>query len=613
MSASVEGAPLDRNPAETTVIVVAYAHERFVLECLASIEAQTEVPRRVLIADDCSPDGTAAVIERFCSEHPRFEFHPNESSLGLNRTLNRMLALVDTPYVTYISADDTMLPGRIATHRALLDANPDAVLAYSDAVVIDGGSRPTGVRSSDEFPWPADERSRSRPFSALLETNWMPAASLFLRTAALRAAGGYCEEIFFEDFELLVRLSRDHVFVWTEEPLVAVRRLETSLPATGFAHSSPRFIVSLDTALRHYEGTGGQEEAVARARRWELAKRAIGTDMPRREAWRLLRDARRGASSHPAAARHAGRLLTSSGRALSGRVLSAPSAGPAAAAAAARRLTAAPLRTAATLVRRRPGALQVQALAPGGRGGNIMFLWQWAHLEHLRGRRAAVVRSDLMDDWIAEFPLLQGLVIDRERVSRLDQWVFATRFFFDRDFDREQNRTFCRNLLASSSRFAERLDRLQDAIGPGTIVVNVRRGDYYSVPEHAAVFGMDIERHVREALAMVEEQGRSIDDVLIVSDDVDWCREHLRDAVGGEMRTLPDRTGPFDDLAALASARTLVLANSTFSYWGSYLAATRIEDHLAIAPPHHQRLEDGGTISPMFDPRWPRTTAAPDR
>lgn len=299
------------DPAGVTVIVVAYAHEQYVLECLESIEAQTEAPQRILVADDCSPDGTAAVIERFCAEHPRAEFHPNASNLGLNRTLNRMLARVDTPYVTYISADDTMLPHRIATHRALLDANPDAVLAYSDAIVIDGESRATGARSSDEFPWPTDEARRSRPFSALLETNWMPAASLFLRTAALRAAGGYCEEIFFEDFELLVRLSRDHAFVWTEEPLVAVRRLETSLGAMGFASSSPRFIVSLDTALRHYEGTGGHEEAVARSRRWELAKRAIGTDMPRREALRLLRDARRGASSPLARARHGARWALS--------------------------------------------------------------------------------------------------------------------------------------------------------------------------------------------------------------------------------------------------------------------------------------------------------------
>lgn len=299
----------------TTVIVVAYAHERFVEECLQSIEAQTLRPARVLIADDCSPDGTQDAIRRFCAARPGFaELHFHTRNIGLTATLNEMLALVDTPFVTYISADDVMMPDRIRVHRDVMDRNAEAALAYSDAIVIDESSQRTGMLSSDEFPWPDDDAELSRPFSSLLRTNWMPAASLYLRTEQLKRAGGYCEDIFFEDFELLVRLARDHPFAWTREPLVAVRRVSTSLGAVGFEHSSPRFIRSMDTALRHYEGAPEAEESVARSRRWELAKRAIGSDMPRREAARMLWDARRGASSPLAWCRHALRLLISAGR-----------------------------------------------------------------------------------------------------------------------------------------------------------------------------------------------------------------------------------------------------------------------------------------------------------
>ena len=62
-----------------------------------------------------------------------------------------------------------------------------------------------------------------------------------------------------------------------------------------------------------------------------------------------------------------------------------------------------------------------------------------------------------------------------------------------------------------------------------------------------------------------------------------------------------------DDLAALSASTTLVLANSTFSYWGSYLASSFYDEHLAIAPSHHEIAADGSLISPMFDPAWPRT------
>lgn len=213
-----------------------------------------------------------------------------------------------------------------------------------------------------------------------------------------------------------------------------------------------------------------------------------------------------------------------------------------------------------------------------------------------------------MTEWLEEFPLLRPLTIEEREIGRLDARAFATRFIFDLDFDRRDNDVFCRALVASSERFRERLDRVAEVLGPDTCVINVRRGDYYSVPAFARRFGIDIPHHVQEALALVEAAGRSTEDLLVVSDDIAWCRKELGGLVPGRMRADPARSSMFDDLAVLASARTLVLANSTFSYWGSYIARSRIPDHLAIAPSHHELLEDGTAIAPMNDPAWPRTS-----
>lgn len=300
-------APFAR-PADVTVLVVAYSHQKHVGACLDSIREQALPPTRVIIADDCSPDGTAAAIAGYLAAHPGFaeiaEFIPNSENIGLNPTLNKHLARVDTTYFTYISADDVMLPERIRDHSRMMDEAPDAVLAYSDAVVIDEEGSVLHETSTVEFPWPDDEESLARPFAELLSRNWMPAASLFLRTAQLREAGGYRDDLFYEDFELLVRLSRDFPFVWTTRALVGVRRLSTSLGSTGFAGTSPRFILALDAALQHYEGADPDLAAVAAAKRWELAKRGYRSAMGRRLSLDLLWRSRRGASSRPAVLRH---------------------------------------------------------------------------------------------------------------------------------------------------------------------------------------------------------------------------------------------------------------------------------------------------------------------
>ncbi|MGM0782452.1 MAG: glycosyltransferase [Actinomycetota bacterium] len=293
----------------TTVLVVAYNHQAFVRETLESILHQTRQPTAVLIAEDASPgvDATAAVVADVLSHAPdSWQYLPNPENIGLNRTLNKLLARVDTEFVTYIAADDTMAASRIEAHEDLLRASsPDAALAYSDATVIDQDSAVLHDSSRVEFPWPDEPERSTQTLACLVRSNWIPAASLFLRTAVLRAAGGYAEDLFYEDYKLLTRLAARHPFVYTEEPLVAVRRLATSLGAVGFAHGSPRFIRSLAAALGNaVDADDADVRADAQRRRWELAKRAKRVGMPRHEVLRMMWNAREGSQSPSRALAH---------------------------------------------------------------------------------------------------------------------------------------------------------------------------------------------------------------------------------------------------------------------------------------------------------------------
>ncbi|MFF5021513.1 glycosyltransferase family 2 protein [Micrococcus luteus] len=300
------------NPG-TTVLVVAYNHAPYVIETLESIRQQTVPAVRVLIADDASPgDDTAEVIRHWLADAPSsFEFHPNAINMGLNPTLNRLLAKVDTEFVTYIAGDDTMREDRIAIHEDLLRTAPDdVVLAYSDAVVIDENSSVLHPSSRVEFPWPDEPRRSEDTLACLIESNWIPAASFFMRTAVLREKGGYADDLFYEDFELLTRLAARYRFTYTEEPLVAVRRLATSLGTVGFAHDSPRFVRSMFAALRNAEhGTSEEARKLARSHRWELTKRAAHIGMPLREVLAMFQHSWQGAATPAHAAAHLARMV----------------------------------------------------------------------------------------------------------------------------------------------------------------------------------------------------------------------------------------------------------------------------------------------------------------
>jgi hypothetical protein len=133
-----------------------------------------------------------------------------------------------------------------------------------------------------------------------------------------------------------------------------------------------------------------------------------------------------------------------------------------------------------------------------------------------------------------------------------------------------------------------------------TLVFNIRRGDYFSDPTHAARYGWDIAGYVAEALAAAGSAERA----LVVSDDARWCREELDGLIRTRVSHIdyaePD---PSANFRAIAGARRLIGTNSTFSYWGGYVAGARFESPQIIMPRFHGRLPEG-TDAYQLDPSW---------
>lgn len=271
----------------------------------------------------------------------------------------------------------------------------------------------------------------------------------------------------------------------------------------------------------------------------------------------------------------------------------------------------APIQRMLDLVRAREGAPSVQFTPGAVRGGNILYYWQWAFIGRQRGNHRSVLRTEHMSEWLEEFPALEELTSSRSDIGILDRRTFATRHHFGSSFTPNENREFSRWMLEHSPSFRSRVESARRIVTERTCVINVRRGDYYSVPEYRSEFAIDIRSHVAEAIAILRALDRWTDEVLVVSDDPGWCRENLLDLFPSDPHFVPNRRTMFDDLASLAAARSLILANSTFSYWGSFLANAIHSDHVAVAPPFHQRVADGGFVSDLFDPVWRRTSMPP--
>jgi hypothetical protein len=138
-----------------------------------------------------------------------------------------------------------------------------------------------------------------------------------------------------------------------------------------------------------------------------------------------------------------------------------------------------------------------------------------------------------------------------------------------------------------------------------SVALHVRRGDYVSLAAAAELHGALPVAYYEKAMARVSEivgQAR----YFVFSDDVQWCRTHLLladDAVFVTHNTGPDA---WQDLVLMARCEHHIIANSSFSWWGAWLAdqRSRPPGHLVVAPARWFTDRPGHGLSDRFPAHW---------
>jgi glycosyltransferase involved in cell wall biosynthesis len=132
----VDAAPRPR----VTVCVVTYRHEAFIAECIASVLAQdADADVHVLIGDDCSPDGTAGVVERLMARFPgSITYFRHAQNMGPTANYRFLIERADGDFIAHLDGDDVWLPGKLARQLASMRKHPAASASFTNALVFDG-------------------------------------------------------------------------------------------------------------------------------------------------------------------------------------------------------------------------------------------------------------------------------------------------------------------------------------------------------------------------------------------------------------------------------------------------------------------------------------------
>jgi glycosyltransferase involved in cell wall biosynthesis len=177
-----------RDQGTISVIVPVWNGERFLAECLAGLQAQERPLDQIVVVDDGSTDGSAAIAEAFAGV--TVLRRPHE---GLPPTRNAGLAAATGSLIGFCDSDDVWKPDKARLQEHHLEAEPacHAALCRNDVVFAPGVEHPEWLRP-DQLTGDLDGIS--------------PTGGLF-RREILEDIGGFRPEAGFNsDLDMLVRL-----------------------------------------------------------------------------------------------------------------------------------------------------------------------------------------------------------------------------------------------------------------------------------------------------------------------------------------------------------------------------------------------------------------------
>lgn len=139
---------IDRMRPKVSVCVMAYNQERFIRQCLQSIVDQvTDFQFEVIVGDDCSQDGTRAIIEEFEARYPGMVkgLYQNPN-VGPYKNYLDVHGMATGDYIAHMDGDDYALPGKLQTQSNYLDAHPECNLVWHRMCLENDK---TGVKAED--------------------------------------------------------------------------------------------------------------------------------------------------------------------------------------------------------------------------------------------------------------------------------------------------------------------------------------------------------------------------------------------------------------------------------------------------------------------------------
>ena len=185
--------------ARITILIPARDAQATLAQTLESLVAQTFQDFDVLVVDDASSDGTAAIARSY-SPRLAIEAMSLASNAGVAGALNHGIGCIASPYIARLDADDLAQPSRLEKQIAFLEAHPQIDVCSTWMEMF---YDPPGERANQILAKPQEDASIK---TALLQYSSMSHGASLFRKSFFDDVGPFDVRLdYAEDYDLWCR------------------------------------------------------------------------------------------------------------------------------------------------------------------------------------------------------------------------------------------------------------------------------------------------------------------------------------------------------------------------------------------------------------------------
>ncbi|MCH7400638.1 glycosyltransferase family A protein [Belliella kenyensis] len=204
--------------ALVSIICTVFNQEKYVAHTLDSVISQGYENFELIIIDNGSKDDSRRIVLEWIESQKQggIEFIPIDLTLGYCKAFNIGLFSSQGEYVVDLSGDDLICQGHLEKSIGKLQRFKKAGFCFSDLILFDDNGKCSPFYSEKEKADVIIAIESGDAYKAVIEGNPISASTVVYESAKLKALGGYDESLSYEDFDILVRLTRIHEVVFSE-------------------------------------------------------------------------------------------------------------------------------------------------------------------------------------------------------------------------------------------------------------------------------------------------------------------------------------------------------------------------------------------------------------